>query len=504
MIHRSIFRNVSYGFISQVASTVAGVVVTPFLIHSLGLKTYGLWTLVGSVVGYFGLTDIGLRPTIGRFLAIHLAKENHRGMNQIVTTALGVLSVCSVIVIAATIVSTLLFAHMFHLEPDQLATAHGLLLLIGLSVATGMVFDVFDGVLIGFARYDLIYKIDIAATLVKAGATVGLLLSGFGVLAIVAANLLVQLLVNSIKVFLAHQIFPQLCIARTSFQLATAKELYGLGIWSFTTTLWLRLAFMTDNVVVGWALNTEAVAIYSIAGRLVSYAITGADTFATVLLPVASTLHAQGDSAQQKKLLYASTKASLFYAAFVAAAFVIFGADIIQLWVGRSFHYSATVLQVLTLPLICYIGARTGHVILFAMGQTTYKWAAIIFWVDAAANLVLSMILVKMWGMIGVAYGTFFAMIPSMFLILPLFTCRKLKLPFFTYLRNTYGSVLGVAGLLFAILFGIRSLWTPSKLLPFAGILVLLALTYFALVYIIYFRKASENLADSNVAVAGG
>ena len=45
------------------------------LIHSLTKETYGLWVLIGSVVGYFGFTDFGVRMSTGRMVAFYRGKS---------------------------------------------------------------------------------------------------------------------------------------------------------------------------------------------------------------------------------------------------------------------------------------------------------------------------------------------------------------------------------------------------------------------------------------------
>jgi O-antigen/teichoic acid export membrane protein len=41
----------------------------PFLVRNLGDRMYGIWTLVGSVLGYYGLIDIGLSSAVVRFIS---------------------------------------------------------------------------------------------------------------------------------------------------------------------------------------------------------------------------------------------------------------------------------------------------------------------------------------------------------------------------------------------------------------------------------------------------
>ena len=56
---RSIARNALLGGCAQAASVLMAVFLTPMLIWCLGLSVYGLWMLVTSIVGYFGMTDLG-------------------------------------------------------------------------------------------------------------------------------------------------------------------------------------------------------------------------------------------------------------------------------------------------------------------------------------------------------------------------------------------------------------------------------------------------------------
>jgi O-antigen/teichoic acid export membrane protein len=494
MFHRPMFRNISLGVTAQAVSTLLAIFVTPFMIRSLGLSAYGLWILVSSVIGYMSLTDLGLRPSIGRFVAIHLAKKEYQEVNEVAVTSLGILCACGIAIAGTTAIVHLFFFHVFTIDSANIQIARQLLWIIGASLAIGMPLSVMDGLISGCARFDLTYRIEIIATVTRAAATVTLLLSGFGVIALAVSNLAIQLAVGIAQICLAHRVLPSLRIAPRYWRFSKAKEMYGLGIYSFVTGLWHRLAFTTDNVIIGWAFNTETVAVYSIASRLVSYALSGSESFSAVFLPAAAGFHARGDHSQQKRLLFQSTKISLLYAQFVAVVFVVYGSPLIQAWVGSKFQYSAQILVVLTLPVVCFIAAKASNVVLFAMGQSVYKWVALIFWLDAVANILLSVMLVRIWGPIGVAYGTMFTTTGTMLIVIPIFTCKRLGIRYVEYLRQTYLDVVLLGLCLAAVLIGIRYAWPHPGLLPLAGLLTASAAVYFAYSYHRYFSsKHSET-----------
>ena len=52
-----------------VLSIAISFYLMPFLIRSLGDSTYGIWTLVGEFLGYYGLMDIGLSSAVSRFIS---------------------------------------------------------------------------------------------------------------------------------------------------------------------------------------------------------------------------------------------------------------------------------------------------------------------------------------------------------------------------------------------------------------------------------------------------
>src|SRR5262245_13037609 len=56
-----------YGF--QLAVALVGLVLTPFLLGQLGAQDYGLWLVVGQVLGLLGLLDLGATATRGREVA---------------------------------------------------------------------------------------------------------------------------------------------------------------------------------------------------------------------------------------------------------------------------------------------------------------------------------------------------------------------------------------------------------------------------------------------------
>src|SRR5512134_2426942 len=66
--------------------------LAPFVVHRLGDTVYGIWALFGSVTGYLGLLDLGVRSAVTRYLARYAAEGDTEGANRMASSALALFS----------------------------------------------------------------------------------------------------------------------------------------------------------------------------------------------------------------------------------------------------------------------------------------------------------------------------------------------------------------------------------------------------------------------------
>ena len=81
------FRNVFSNWSGFLLRGVISLVLTPILIHYLGDFQYGLWVLVMSVVDYSGILDLGIRPTLHRFVARWKSLNDRTALNETIGSA---------------------------------------------------------------------------------------------------------------------------------------------------------------------------------------------------------------------------------------------------------------------------------------------------------------------------------------------------------------------------------------------------------------------------------
>ena len=63
------FHNVLWSWLGVLFSLVAGLLLSPYVIHHLGDERYGIWVLVFSLVDYYGLVDFGFRSAVVKYAA---------------------------------------------------------------------------------------------------------------------------------------------------------------------------------------------------------------------------------------------------------------------------------------------------------------------------------------------------------------------------------------------------------------------------------------------------
>ena len=91
-------KNIFSNWIAIVVVGVIAFLLTPFLIHHLGNVEFGLWVLVGSISGYSGLLEFGLRATLQRYVARYRGLNDRAALNQVFMTALVLTLVIGVLI----------------------------------------------------------------------------------------------------------------------------------------------------------------------------------------------------------------------------------------------------------------------------------------------------------------------------------------------------------------------------------------------------------------------
>jgi O-antigen/teichoic acid export membrane protein len=186
-LKQRIFRNSSLEMASKVVGITAGIFLSPYLIHNLTKETYGLWVLIGSVVGYFGFTDFGVRMSTARMVAFYRGKQDTSKVNHTVNTALALLAVSGGVVTLLTALLSPSFGKVFHIGPDVPHVPMAVFL-CGFAVAVGLPLTVFEGCLAGYERYDLINLVEILTTIARVALTVWMIRLGYGILGLAVIN----------------------------------------------------------------------------------------------------------------------------------------------------------------------------------------------------------------------------------------------------------------------------------------------------------------------------
>jgi O-antigen/teichoic acid export membrane protein len=223
-----------------------------------------------------------------------------------------------------------------------------------------------------------------------------------------------------------------------------------------------RLKFKTDEIVIGTMLSAAAVTYFNIGGRIVDYAGQVVTTLAQVFVPMSSQSEAKGDMNRLRKIFVVGNRVCAFIIFPICAILIILGKSVIQVWVGNK--YVATSYPVLVIMIIActlwWSQSASGRV-LFGMSKHG-TWAKITL-IEGVSNLILSIILIRPFGIIGDAFGTAIPLACSTIFFMPRHVSKLLSIRLTTYLREAYVLPLLLTTPLVATLLLLRRWFVPHN-----------------------------------------
>jgi O-antigen/teichoic acid export membrane protein len=160
----------------------------------------------------------------------------------------------------------------------------------------------------------------------------------------------------------------------------------------------------SDAIIIGLFLPLQAVTFFAIASTLVLQARGVIAGISYVVAPMVGSLEGRGEMARVGETLLSGGRLATLAILPIAAAFAIRGDTFIGLWMGADFAQPAgSVLRILALGL--WVSASFQVCTSVMMGINRHRGMVPAFALEAAANLLLCVALVRPLGINGVALG---------------------------------------------------------------------------------------------------
>ncbi len=429
-------KNVGSNWVVTVVTVIAVYLLTPFTLHKLGVDGYGTWLLITSINGYLGLLVLGVPMASVRYFAQHVATEDNRSLNEAISSCTGLYLLLGLIALVVGI-GLYAFFTLYGIPTPLHSDARSAFGVMVLFASVGFVALLPEGILAAHCDFVPRNVVRLTTLLLRFGLTVALLTlrTSLTVLALVQLGCL--LFDFTLCWLVIRRRYPEIRMRLSGFDWGLVRKIFSFSLYVLVLNAGARLSFETDSMVIGGFMDVGSIPHFTVANSIIIYLMEFVVAIAAVVMPTATRLQTQGKLPELREIFLKWSKIALSLTMIVGLFLVVLGPRFIAWWVGPQFERSAgEVLQILMISYLVFLPVR-GVALPILMGLGKPRLPTIGFLIAGVMNLALSILLVRPFGLAGVALGTAIPNVLFAALVL-VHACRELGTPVTEYLRYVF------------------------------------------------------------------
>lgn len=326
MSRQKIIKDTSWNIIDYVSTLAIFLITTKILIEQIGTDGYGFYTFFTSLIGTFGLVDLGMGMAVSKYLSEFLHHQKYDEANQVITiafifyTIVGISLLLIVLFFNSNIISFLNFGKKFF------SIGSTVLILTSIIFIVNMISTIMINTLVALEEWKKISLINIVIKILNAMILIYILtldVSLYDKISYIFYQLLGFAIFKALIYFIySKKMFQHLSFAKPTQEIK-GKMMKFLKVSSLQYILSI-FSMHLDNFIVTKFFGLESMGVYSFVRNAFFYLYGFLTNMFKIFLPKLSKLHGDKDleglKSNFKKLLVYS-----FFSSIVLA----FGAIII-------------------------------------------------------------------------------------------------------------------------------------------------------------------------------
>lgn len=480
------------GYVNFIAKTVIQLLYVPLMLRFLGQNEYGVYQLVASLISYLSLLNFGFG---GAYLRFYAQCKNDSEKQKIVnSTFLLVFSFFAILALFVgfliTFNSDVILGNKMSLS--ELALAKKLLVILTINMALTFPISVFTSIVTAKENFVFLKCLDLLKNILNPFFVIILLLLGYGSIGMVLVTTILTIISGIITIYYSI-VKLKVKFNFHAFEFSLVKEISVFSSFLFLNSIIEQINWNVDKFILGRAVGTTAIAVYSVGAQINNIYIQITDMLASVLAPKINKLVASEKESTRilNDLFIKVGRLQAYIIMLILFGFILYGKEFIYFWAGKGYDEAYYVTLLLIVPISIPLCQTIGVDIQQAMNKHQYR--SIVYAIIAVGNVLISIPLAIHFGAIGAAMGTAIGLIVGNGIIMNIIYDKIIGLDVIKFWRKIIPMLKST---ILPIICGItmKYFWKIDSLIVLCFEAVVFSTVYFLSIYFISMNTEEKSM----------
>lgn len=368
--NRRIAKNTLALYLRMALSMLVSLYTSRVVLQTLGVTDFGIFNVVGGVVGLLGFLNASLSGATSRFLTFELGRGNVDELRRVFSSALLIhFLIAFVVLVFAETVGVWMLETQLVIPPDRLGAARVVLQFSVFAAMIGITQVPYTASILSHERMGVYAYVSVAEVFLRLGIVFLLTLLPFDKLSLYALlTFAVSTGTALFYRFYCRKNFDE-CRFRLGFRAGTLLPLLSYSAWDLLGNLSVVARTQGVNVLQNLFFGPFVNAASGVAGQ-VQGAVSGfAENFLNAVRPQIVKYYARGEIAEMQTLICRSGKFSFFLMFFISLPLILECEFVLNLWLKDVPDYAVVFVRLTLVNQLVSVAFRTMMFSIHATGR---------------------------------------------------------------------------------------------------------------------------------------
>lgn len=431
-------------YVLMIFEVLSTLLLTPFIIRTLGQAEYGVYKLTFAINGYILLLDLGIGNATIRYISKYRAnkdKENEGKFFGVVTIYYSIIAILTFII---GLIITYGFPYIFAkgLTSTEIELGQKLVFFTMITSAITLGTSASNNILIAYEKFGVSKCSQIVILIMRFIMSFLALKLGLGSLALVIINLILTIICRLFFVIYTL-VYLKLRPIFKNINKKYIKEIIGYSSMILLQMVATQLNSSIDQILIGALVTSSAsiLAIYSVGSQINQYFQSIGSAFNGVLMPgVVKMVESQANEKKLTDEMIRIGRIVFMVLAPILGIFLVEGQTFVILWAGRVNESAYLIAVILMSAYILYLTEAVGTQLLWAKNDQK-EFTALKF-IIVLLNIFFTATLIKWNAILGATIGTFISIFLGDIVVTNVIFYKKLKINLIKYYKELSSGIL--------------------------------------------------------------